>query len=273
MRRLSPMFLGVSSLLLFTPLIWGASLPSRDLYSPSSSTIRRGSDLHGPICAKEGPSVNDIRWKEGDWSASWLYSVAGALVNARPDDLRKSWEDEDLGNVPANQDATEASIALFNKDGERIKTKTLLSDIGKTYKAANIKHDTSATSNWWLAASEMAAVKMGGFEGLEGDKITSAGSPLDAFKMLTNKSAKIDDIHPEQVELVWDLLTDSKVTPIVIKLSQGAWWTVISAMPNGGEKPWQNSTVEIYDPSAGKTESIYLPAYLHDIKQVAHWTI
>ncbi|WVF72782.1 hypothetical protein IAT40_007600 [Kwoniella sp. CBS 6097] len=179
---------------------------------------------NAPLCGKDGPVIEDV--VNGSWDSYWFTSVAGSLAVTQPDLLRKAWDE----NAKKGESVDKTVFHLYDYKGER---QDIESERGKVSEEADFN---SERENWWLAGSEMALTRMGGYLGADKDKL-AWGSPVDAFKILTNKTAVIKQVG-DDAQQFWDVIKRStSSTPVIFGLGADPddvwdlkpwrWYTVV----------------------------------------------
>ncbi|WRT68371.1 uncharacterized protein IL334_005347 [Kwoniella shivajii] len=209
----------------------------------SSHRPARREDAKAPLHGEYGiGEVDGYKWK---WPSTWLVSVLVAVVHADPDMAKKFVKDD------TNAEISEADFRLYNYQGEEKIINQKWKDISHD---ADYVHD-SDPPNWEVAGIESAALQMGGYMGLNQKRI-SRGNPVDAFKMIINKKARIEDLKTD--EDTWKWIKKSQDTPVIfgtngedISKSKAGWrekWTwyaglncSMSEKRKDDEPEWKNA--------------------------------
>ncbi|WVQ99981.1 hypothetical protein IAU59_007124 [Kwoniella sp. CBS 9459] len=180
-----------------------------------------------PLCDKDGPKVADVSKGEyWHWDSYWFSAVAGALANANKDLLRKVWDE----NSKDGDEVDKTKFNLYNYNGDVQSIEYSWADVENQGEADY----SSETRIWWLAGAEMAAMKLGGYLGLDSDQI-AWGSPVDAFKILTGKTAVMEQIGDDP-DRFFELVKNATSTPTIFGLGAdpGTDW---------GFEPWNWYTI------------------------------
>ncbi|WVQ82993.1 hypothetical protein IAT38_005131 [Cryptococcus sp. DSM 104549] len=192
-----------------------------------------------PLWGPDGPKHKDCLRKS--WNSSWFTSALRVLAKLNPRAITKNVVGlgDNLSTWGVGQD--KATFMLMNKDMEWKEFEIKQADVSD-------KVDNSHEV-WWPGGFEMAAIELGGYDGLKDDSI-DAGNPASGLQMLTGRAAEMtSSLYENQL---WAKLVKSDTTPIIVStgpnpdspLTKNHHYVVMSTT---GEE-WTDGHVSLLDP-------------------------
>ncbi|WVQ68088.1 uncharacterized protein L199_006294 [Kwoniella botswanensis] len=167
-----------------------------------------------PLVSKDSPQYKEIHYSD-KWNSHWIMAPVGSLAYTQKDKLQKVFKD--IG------------------DGEETTIQVDQAGISE-----NADYTSKDDGLWWFAGLEAAALKMGGYFGLDHDKITW-GDPVKAFKMLTNEKATFEAVKDK--DQLKKIFKRSKDIPVImgtgqhsddqLSLSTWSWYTILEYTGQG----------------------------------------
>ncbi|WWC88472.1 uncharacterized protein L201_003383 [Kwoniella dendrophila CBS 6074] len=209
---------------MFNPIVFGIftliarSCVATPIDPASANQHLQARDGGKPLWSEGGPKVEDIKQDgfKDDWFLAGLASLANAQGSSKIQDIFKL-DQRGIDNID------KASITLFNIDKWDKAEKT-----GEEYKgdSQDVKYAditskySGANDNWWVAALEYAAMKIGGSDDIKSVSFKNDGGPITAWSMITgikSKEYKIDRTGDSWKSELWRVLKSAPESYVCIK--------------------------------------------------------
>ncbi|WVQ99980.1 hypothetical protein IAU59_007123 [Kwoniella sp. CBS 9459] len=230
--------------------------PVRD----TESIVKRDDGPGKSVLVPEGgPTIYDVF--QNKIGSTWFTSILGAMAYKDSATITNLWKDTGAGKGEYGAETDKADFCIYAVDGTRW-------TIEKKWDDLKAGHDYKTGKHWYIAGSESAAEDVNGYLGTDHEKL-SAGSPVDAYHMLTGQKALMKQVPNAETffELLQDVKSDKANKPMVFQvgdvgrnalgLYRRNWYAVLdmddSTPAINGEKPWEVSQIKYY---RAKEESI-----------------
>ncbi|OCF37910.1 hypothetical protein I316_00134 [Kwoniella heveanensis BCC8398] len=277
--RLSPVYAQVLASLVLLHVCRSAAISPVGVEPSTELSMVRRDD--GPkkneLVPKAGPTIWDV--SQDDIGSTWYTCMLGAIANKDQNIIKKLYRDTGSGDGALGAKTEKAQFHAYNAQGE-LETREMFWD--------NItdNHDYKTGKHWYIAGSEMTAEDVNGYLGTDHDKL-SAGSPVDAYHMLTGERALMKQIPKgdEGGQVFYDLLqavkSDKGNKPFVFQIGDEGknayglyrrnWYAVTgfddsSPDQNGGER-WKAAKVTYYRAKEQELLTAEIPAILEYVVQ------
>ncbi|WVF72781.1 hypothetical protein IAT40_007599 [Kwoniella sp. CBS 6097] len=197
-----------------TSMAGAVASPPHDIGSDASVRPRGdvNEDMKDYLSDNAGPVIQDVI-KSGGWDSHWLNAVLGSLVWTDPSSLASVWDGEPVWGGPENVDGGgKHKFYLYNQKGAK-------QGIEVDFEEIEDEADQGPDQHLWLPGIQMAFTKLGGILGADKEQI-AWGSPVDAFKVLTNKTAVIEQVTSEDEDKFWGYMEKAATMPVIFGVGE-----------------------------------------------------